>query len=149
MPLLHERYRAYLPFFLRYIVIGGFVFFIDFGSYAAILNNDVTYWKAAAISQTVAFITHFLLNKHLNFRNHDRPAGQQFGTYLVVALFCLAVSIAVVQWWIWLFGASKTNAYIAKCVAVAVNIPIGFIGHKKLTFGSGLRGLVRERRQAA
>ncbi|NDD29204.1 MAG: GtrA family protein [Proteobacteria bacterium] len=144
-----ERLRPHLPSFLRYIAIGGFVFIIDFGSYAAILNNDITYWKAAAISQIIAFITHFLLNKHLNFRNHDRPTSQQFATYLVVALFCLGVGIAVVQWWIWIFGASRVNAYIAKCVAVGVNIPIGFIGHKKLTFGQGLKAVVIKRQQAA
>lgn len=133
---------------MRYIAIGGFVFCIDFSSYMALLNHKLVVWQAQVISQVIAMVTHFLLNKYLNFRNHERSAGEQFGTYLVVALTCIVIGVAVVQGWVWLFGTSKTSLILAKCAAVGVNIPIGFIGHKKLTFGAGLRGLVRQRQAA-
>ena len=145
---LIQRVRAHLPSFLRYIAIGGFVFCIDFSSYKALLDQAFVAWQAQVISQVIAMMTHFILNKYLNFRNHDRSAGEQFGTYLVVAVTCVVIGVAVVQAWVVLFGTSKTSLYLAKCAAVGVNIPIGFIGHKKLTFGSGLRGLANKRQTA-
>lgn len=145
---LNQRLRALLPSFLRYIAIGGFVFCIDFASYMAMLDHKLVVWQAQVISQVIAMVTHFLLNKYLNFRNHERSAGEQFGTYLVVAVTCVVIGVGVVQGWVWLFGTSKTSLVLAKCAAVGVNIPIGFIGHKKLTFGNGLRGFVRHRQAA-
>lgn len=145
---LKQRIRAHLPSFTRYIAIGGFVFCMDFSSYMALLAHGLLVWQAQIISQVLAMVTHFVLNKYLNFRNHERSAGEQFGTYLVVAVTCIVIGVAVVQAWVWIFGTSKMNLILAKCAAVGVNIPIGFIGHKKLTFGNGLRGLVRERQAA-
>jgi putative flippase GtrA len=33
------------------------------------------------------------------------------------------------------------NPLVAKLIAVAINFPLGFIGHRTLTFGSGLDGV--------
>jgi putative flippase GtrA len=144
-----ERYRSHLPFFFRYLLIGGFVFIIDFKLYMALWNSYHILWLALAISQTVAFLIHFSLNRFLNFRSFDRSAREQFGTYLVVAAFCILVSQAVGYAWLAVFGAGTHSIKLAKCAAVGVNIPIGFIGHKKLTFGGGLGVLARRRSQRA
>lgn len=145
---MHLRVRAILPYFIRYTLIGGVVFCLDIGTFAYFLR--VTWWLdflnhpnvhriwATILSLAIAFITHFTMNKHFNFRNFERSTGAQFVTYLVVAAFTTLVSIAVIETCVRVFGIA---ALVAKCIAVAVNIPIGFIGHKKLTFGQGLRAL--------
>lgn len=139
-----DRLRAHLPHFTRYMVIGGFVFAIDYSLYKYLLFElHTALWEAVTVSQTVALLIHFTLNKFLNFRAHDRSARDQFGTYLIVAGFCILVSQVVVYGWVALFGNSDLMLKLAKCAAVGVNIPIGFLGHKKLTFGGGLRAFTR------
>jgi len=32
---------------------------------------------------------------------------------------------------------------VGKLIAVAVNIPLGFLGHRYLTFGTGIKGALR------
>lgn len=149
------RIRALLPYFIRYVLIGGFVFVIDIGTFGYFLHltwpweflNTVDRQRLTATvgSLSIAFTTHFMLNKHFNFRNFDRPTREQFSTYLVVALFCTLVSIGVIEGCVRALGMGPL---IAKCIAVAVNIPIGFVGHKKLTFGRGLRAVAFGARRA-
>lgn len=137
-----DKLRANLPYMKKYLLIGGFVFLIDFSLYGACLSHHWTPFHAVSASQAVAMLIHYNLNKHFNFRSYEHPTHEQFVMYLLVAFFCIGVSNAVVWGWIFCFGSSTTSLMLAKCAAVGVNIPIGFIGHKKLTFGKGLRGLL-------
>ncbi len=150
-----QRIRRVLPFFARYVFIGGIVFIIDINVFRAMLNVRwplqalhsafAVRQMATAISLLIAYVTHFNVNKYVTFRSFDRPASRQFATYLLVATTCWLITSLIIEVAVRLGYAPLTG----KCVAVLVNIPIGFIGHKKLTFGNGLRSfLIRERRAA-
>ena len=126
---------------LRYCTIGGLVFLVDIGLYAALLRTALPLWAAVTIAYCVAVCIHFALNKYWNFRKHDRPIQDQASTHVFVVGFCLLTTIAVVGTLVTYLGV---NPLVAKVVAVAVNVPIGFLGVRYLTFGRGIVGTVRE-----
>ncbi|MGR4065637.1 MAG: GtrA family protein [Vulcanimicrobiaceae bacterium] len=126
---------------LRYCTIGGLVFCVDVGLYTLLLRTALPLWAAVTIAYCVAVCIHFALNKYWNFRKHDRPIQDQASTHVVVVGFCLLTTIAIVGSLVTYFGV---NPVVAKIVAVAVNVPIGFLGVRYLTFGRGIFGTVRE-----
>lgn len=123
------------PFQLaRYLSIGSFVFCVDFGLFALLLR---AHWPLMLVTTTsfgVGVATHFTLNKYVNFRAHERPVHHQASTYGVVVFACWLITLGVVKVAV-SFGMPPL---VGKLIAVAVNVPIGFLGHRYLTFGRGI-----------
>lgn len=124
----------------RYLAIGGLVFIIDVGLFWALTRAGVYLAVATTIAYATAATTHFTLNKYANFRTHDRPVHKQAGTYAAVAFVCWLVTLTVIEAGVRVFGLAPLAA---KIVAVAVNVPAGFIGHRTFTFGPGLLSALR------
>ena len=128
------------PFQLaRYLSIGGFVTCVDIGTFAVLLRAR---WPLIAVitgSWALAVATHFSLNKYVNFRAHDRPTHRQAVTYGIVAGTTWLTTTAIVK------GAVALGAppLAGKAIAIAFNIPVGFLGHRYLTFGRGITATVR------
>lgn len=127
--------RAWRFQLLRYLAIGGIVFVIDVGSFRLLIVAGVFLAIATTLSFTLAVCVHFTLNKYLNFRVHDRSVQAQASTYVVVAAVAWLVTLAIVEIGVRLGGLPPLAS---KLVAVAVNIPVGFFGHRYLTFGPGI-----------
>lgn len=142
---MHEFARRFYnektwPFQLgRYAVIGGFVTCIDFGTFALALRAGWPLLGVITISWAFAVTTHFLLNKFVNFRAHDRPTHHQLVTYGAVAFTTWLTTTAIVKGAV-AFGAPPL---LGKVFSIAVNVPIGFLGHRYLTFGRGIVATVR------
>ena len=100
-------------------------------------------WSATALSYLLAVATHFTLNRFLNFRNFERSMLQQVRTYIVIAAACLGIQEAVV---IGCVQLAHLPPLLAKVAGVLINIPIGFFGHRYLTFGGGIAGAIRRLR---
>lgn len=137
---MRERLLALLPYFVRYVFIGGFVFMLDIGSFQGLIVSGVYRPLATTLSYLLAISTHFCLNRVLNFRNFDRSGSSQLRTYLVVAAFSWVITMIVIEVGV---QALHMTPLWAKILAVAINIPIGFLGHKLFTFGPGLRYWIR------
>jgi putative flippase GtrA len=131
--------------FARYLAIGGFVFCIDVGSFQTLVKAGLFLPAATSLSFLLAVSTHFTLNRFFNFRNFDRTIVQQAGTYVVVAGLALLIQNAAVLSGVHLFGLSPI---VAKIVGIAINVPIGFFGHRYLTFGRGIVATLQRRRAA-
>jgi putative flippase GtrA len=129
--------------FARYLAIGGFVFILDVGSFKLLYARGVVLSAATALSYLLAVTTHFTLNRLYNFRNFDRSLYRQARTYAVVAAFCGVIQLGLVEG---LFRLLHMDATAAKAIGVIVNIPIGFLGHRYLTFGHGIGGAIRKLR---
>jgi putative flippase GtrA len=129
--------------FLRYVAIGGFVFVLDVGSFKLMYARGVVLAVATTMSYLLAVATHFTLNRLYNFRNFNRTLWRQARTYAVVAALCWVVQLGVVES---LFRILHIDATVAKAVGVIVNIPLGFIGHRYLTFGHGIGATIRRMR---
>jgi putative flippase GtrA len=130
-----------LPFQLgRYATIGGFVTCIDVGSFALFLHAGWPLLAVITASWGLALVTHFSLNKYVNFRVHDRPTHHQAATYAVVAGTTWFTTTAIVKAAV----ALGAPPLLGKVVAIAFNVPIGFFGHRHLTFGRGIAATARQ-----
>ncbi len=132
------------PFQLaRYVTIGGFVFCVDVGSFALLLR---LHWWLPLVT-TVAFSlgvsAHFALNKYVNFRAHDRPLHSQAVTYGIVVLICWISTLAIVG----IAVSLGAPPLVGKVIAVVLNVPLGFLGHRYLSFGRGIAETLRALRE--
>ncbi len=123
--------------FARYLIIGSTVFLIDIGSFQALVRLRALLGVAVVISYALGVTTHFALNRYLNFRVFERSMARQARTYIVIVLAQLPITVAIVEVGVHL---AKLSPLEAKIVAVAANVPLSFLAHKYLTFGSGIRG---------
>lgn len=126
--------------FLRYITIGAIVFVVDIGSFKLLLGTNIALLFVATISYGLAICTHFTLNKFANFRSHDRPVHHQAANYAFVSGIGWLVTVLIVEVGVTRFHVTPL---FAKLVAVAINVPIGFLGHRTFTFGSGILATLR------
>jgi putative flippase GtrA len=101
---------------------------------------------ATSASFLLAIMTHFTLNRFLNFRNFERTIVDQARTYVVVASVALVIQNAAVLTGVYLFHLVPL---LAKIIGIAINLPIGFVGHRYLTFGHGIVGTLRRYRSAS
>jgi putative flippase GtrA len=118
----------------RYASIGGFVTLLDFGTFTLLLRAGWPLLGVITGSWAIAVAAHFSLNKYVNFRSHDRPTHHQLVTYGVVAFTAWLTTTAIVKSAVAL-GASPLAG---KAIAILFNVPIGFFGHRYLTFGRGI-----------
>jgi putative flippase GtrA len=124
-----------------YLVIGGVVFCIDIGTFQAILLHGGGAAFAATIAFALAVSVHFALNRWANFRNFDRAMHRQARTYAVIATLSWLLTLLIIE-----VGISLgLGALVAKVIAVIVNIPVGFVAHRHLTFGNGIAATIRAR----
>lgn len=138
--LKRERFGADGPYIARYVIIGALVFVIDVASFQALLREHAMLAVAATGSFGASLCTHFSLNRLWNFRNFERSGLAQFRTYMFVVAIQYAISLASIEIAVTL-GAAPI---IAKVASVLLNFPVGFIGHRYLTFGSGLSAALRQ-----
>lgn len=129
---------------LLYIAIGGITFVVDAGSFMLLLSGGVFRPIAASIAFAIGLGCHFSLNKYFNFRNFSRRTEAQVRTYLVVAGVCWLSTAIIIEI---LAGMVGVRPLVAKCAAVGFNIPLGFFGHKYLTFSEGIRAALPARRR--
>jgi putative flippase GtrA len=130
------------PFQLaRYLSIGGMVFCIDVGLFALLLHARWPLLPVATLSYGAGVIAHFTLNKYVNFRAHDRPVHLQASNYSIVAFACWLTTLAIVK----LAVAFGVPPLAGKLAAVAVNVPVGFLGHRNVTFGRGVFAMLFRR----
>jgi putative flippase GtrA len=137
---LTSAQRSLLLSFIRYLSIGGIVFCVDMGTFQLLLQTGTYRPFATTIAYILGVTVHFILNKFLNFRSFERSTLRQLRTYLIVVVFCWIATLLIVEvgvkWGFTPFGA--------KLVAIALNIPIGYLCHRYLTFGSGISAAVRQ-----
>jgi putative flippase GtrA len=88
----------------------------------------------------VGLIAHFLLNKYVNFKAFDRTILAQARTYLVLQIPMLLITTAVITTCTSVFHLLPL---LAKGVSIAINLPIGYLSHRYLTFNVGMRAFVR------
>lgn len=131
--------RATLLQFGRYILIGALVFVIDTGSFAFEIKHHAALFLATTLSYVLGVISHFTLNRLVNFRNFDRTWQEQARTYGAIVFCQYLLTLAIVTGGV----ALGLQPLAAKIVAIAANIPVGFLAHRYLTFGPGIIAVAR------
>jgi putative flippase GtrA len=123
--------------FATYVAIGGLTQVVDIGLFLMLTRLHALVELAASLSIAAATVVHFSLNKYLNFRNHQRPLTHQIGTYLALGTLSLAFQVSLISL---LTRLLFVDPLLAKIIALVINFPLGFLGHRYLTFGAGIRG---------
>jgi putative flippase GtrA len=131
----------------KYVCLGCTALSIDLLAFQAFLHTGFPPAGAAAAAYVIAGCVHFTGNRIWTFRAFHRAPIVQLRSYLAVVCTAWCITIAVVGWGTALAHLSPIEA---KLLAVALTLPVGFFGHKYVTYASGMRAaLQRAGRYAA
>lgn len=85
------------PSFLRYLLAGGFGFFVDWGGMELLVRLGVSVYAARAFSMTFAIFCTYLLHRNFTFADAARPARTeaQLAAFVACQLFAAAVNYGV------------------------------------------------------
>lgn len=127
----------------RYCLIGAVVFVADVGTFQLLIQLGVLLPVATVAAYALAIVVHFVLNKYINFRSFSRTLVAQARTYLLIQVSLLIVTLLIVVTGVDLL---HTQPLVAKAAAIAVNLPLGFLAHRFLTFEAGIMAMYRRLR---
>ncbi len=121
-------------YFVRYVSIGAVVVLVDLTSFQALVLLRVFLPITTTIAFLLATLVHFSLNKLWTFRVKGKPHAYQITSYLIVLFTSFAITQLVIE-------SSVLGLHVvpivAKCVAIFVQLPVSFFGHRYLTFKDG------------
>jgi len=115
-------------------VVGAVGYVVNLGVFTVLtLALDVEHIPAAVLAFCVAVSNNFLWNRVWTFRESAEGghAGFQATRFFAVSLGGLAVNLAVLALLVDAFGAPDIPS---QAVAIAVAVPVNFIGNKLWTF---------------
>ena len=95
---------------------------------------DVHHIPAAILAFCVAVTNNFLLNRHWTFQATEGHAGFQAIRFFIISVAALGVNLIVLEILVAEIGVSEVPA---QAIAVAVAMPVNFIGNKLWTFTGG------------
>lgn len=125
------RNSAYM---VRYLTVGAIAVAIDIGLFATLLRLHVL----LPVTTTIAFLTstvaHYTLNKLWTFRVPGKPHAYQLTAYVTILVLSLALTQIVIES---LVLGAHVAPLLAKGVALVVQLPFSFFGHRYFTFREG------------
>jgi putative flippase GtrA len=117
--------------FIRYLLVGGSTFTIDFGL-LFILHGKVHLHLAVATSMAywVSIAYNFLLNRSWTFSAHDKSdLRRHLSTYMVLLSFNYLFTVVFVD-----VASHKINYLFAKALAVAIQMSWTYFVYKHYIF---------------
>lgn len=139
-PALGARLESLVYQIIRYYSISALALGIDLGLFQALIAAGRNAVMATTASYAVAAGFHFTVNRQWNFKAFHRPARRQLVTYGIIVVAAWAVNVAVIMLCTGRLGLAPLPAKLA---SVLVTLPMGFFGHKYLTYRHGITGAVR------
>ncbi len=119
---------------LRFGLVGGSGYVVNLAVFALLTGVlDVHHIPAAIGAFCVAVINNFWWNRHWTFDAGDGHAGFQAARFFTVSLIGLAVNLALLELFV---SVVELPELPAQALAVALTLPVNFIGNKLWTFGS-------------
>jgi putative flippase GtrA len=123
-----------LEYLIRYASIGAVVVAVDLTSFQTLVMLRVFLPLTTTIAFALAALTHFWLNKLWTFRVRGAPNAYQLVAYLTVLSTSFLVTQAVIELSVLRFHMVPIAA---KLLALFVQLPVSFLGHRYLTFREG------------
>jgi putative flippase GtrA len=121
-------------YFVRYVSVGAIVVSVDVISFQTLIMLRVPLPLTTTIAFALATLVHFILNKLWTFRVKGAAHGYQLTVYASVLLASFVVQQLVIETLVLGFHAIPI---VAKAVAIFVQLPVSFLGHRYLTFRDG------------
>ena len=115
----------------RFALVGGSGYVVIVGVFA-LLNQvlDVYHLLAAVGAFCVAVTNNFILNRHWTFDAGDGHPGHQAAKFLTVSVAGLGVNLVLLA----VLVSAGSPELPAQAAAVALSVPVNFIGNKLWTF---------------
>ncbi len=125
-----ERYRPLIRQFVRFCIVGGLSFAIDYGVFTVLFTLGVPHLVASATSFTLSLVVNYVLSRKFVFDvNEDVSIAREFAAYVGLNAIALALNTAV----LWLCADQLgMSPFIGKIVATAVVLVYNFISRKLL-----------------
>jgi putative flippase GtrA len=121
-------------YFVRYVTIGTVAVIADLTCFQTLVLLRVFLPITTTIAFACGVLVHFTLNKLWTFRVKGAPHAFQIAAYLTVLSASFLVTQLVVETMVLGFHAVPI---VARIVAVIVQLPVGFFGHRYITFRDG------------
>ena len=119
---------------VRFGLVGGFGFALNLAVYAFCVHViGIDYHAAAVVAWLVAVLNNFVLNRHWTFDAGEGRVHFQAMRFLVVSLVAFGVSLLLLTLFVEAAGIAKVPA---QALAVAISMPLNFLGNKLWSFRS-------------
>ncbi len=117
---------------VRFGIVGAVGFVVNVAVYTLLVHpGGVDYRLSNVIAWLVAVINNFVLNRHWTFDARDGRAHSQAVRFLLVSLLAEVFSLLTLT--LLVQGASVAKVP-AQAIAVALSMPLNFIGNKLWSF---------------
>ena len=117
---------------VKFALVGGSGYVVNLVVFALLAEVAGLHHIPAAVGAFCVAVTHnFLLNRHWTFRARDGHAGFQAARFFAVSLVGLGFNLVVLEL---LVSVAELPELPAQALAVAMAMPVNFIGNKLWTF---------------
>jgi putative flippase GtrA len=121
-------------YFVRYISVGAVVVAVDVVSFQVFVMQGVPLPLTTTLAFALATVVHFVLNKLWTFRVGGAPHRHQVTAYVSVLFASFVVTQAVVETSVLALHLAPISG---KVLALFVQLPVSFFGHRYFTFKEG------------
>jgi putative flippase GtrA len=118
---------------VKFCLVGGSGFLVNLSVFA--LASEVAglhHLASAAVAYVVAVTNNFLLNRHWTFRARNGHAGFQAARFFAVSTCAALLAAAILELLVSVAGVPEVPA---QAVAIAMAMPLNFVGNKMWSFG--------------
>ncbi len=117
---------------LKFGLVGCSGYLVNLAVFALLANGLAVHHLGAAVGAfCIAVANNFLWNRHWTFDSGDGHPGFQAARFLAVSLGALLINLAVLEL---LISSTSIDDLTAQAIAVAVAMPLNFLGNKLWTF---------------
>lgn len=119
---------------LKFAFVGGSGYAVNLAVFAVLTHFAGLHHIAAAVAAfAVAVSNNFWWNRHWTFGAGDGHAGFQAARFFAVSLVGLALNLALLELFVTTLELPELGA---QALAVALTMPVNFVGNKLWTFGA-------------
>lgn len=117
----------------KFGLVGASGYVVNLAVFALLTEAAAVHHIPAAVGAfCVAVSNNFWWNRHWTFRASAGHAGFQAARFFTVSLFALAVNLIVLEL---LVSSAGLPELASQAIAVAISMPVNFVGNKLWTFG--------------
>jgi putative flippase GtrA len=117
----------------KFGLVGATGYLVNLAVFALLTQvADVHHIAAAVAAFCVAVSNNFVWNRHWTFRARDGHAGFQAARFFIVSAVGLAFNLVILQLLVAAVGLAEVPS---QAIAVALSMPVNFLGNKLWTFG--------------
>jgi putative flippase GtrA len=119
----------------KFCAVGGSGYVVNIAVFSlAVAVGDLHHLVAATLAFLVAVTNNFWWNRHWTFAAREGNAGFQAVRFLVVSVVAFVFAATVLE--LLVSGAGMAEIP-AQAISIVAATPIGFLGNKMWSFGSG------------